>query len=368
MKPETHTYLATHKPPEFVSGDILHGCMKVTSSRTSGVLVVVDDYPDGVAHPLDRAETVRLRDWLNVHLGDTATPYKTPAVAGFAAEIDAERQRQITKFGHQHHPDMAGTHAAQCDGRAMFEEMADRYREIDEGTFDPRETDRRRARRRRAAPPLHPGEPVTRNPNDYPRRGRVSGGRAVHALPAKNHHDPQYPGIRRIIAHAACRKEFNLTRGQDTILPPDTPVTCVACNRRLGVDSDPARDAAAGGGLSPDHPINVLLAAATVAEEIADAATEGPWISLDRGDRIIRDTGDDDLLEYVVTEPMSHEGNAAHITLWQPPVARAVAVWLRATAAEWPTQPVITATPTRSAERRAALDTARALLAAKDNT
>jgi chitodextrinase len=117
-----------------------------------------------------------------------------------------------------------------------------------------------------------------------------------------------------------------------------------------------------------ENPVDVLLAAATVAEEFADAATEGPWANLDRGDRIIRDTGDDVPLEYVVGEPMEHEGNAAHITLWQPPVARTVAAWLRACAATWPTQPVITTTEARSAERRAALATARALLTAKDRT
>lgn len=120
--------------------------------------------------------------------------------------------------------------------------------------------------------------------------------------------------------------------------------------------------------LTLERPADVLRAAAVVAEEIADAATPGPWLNLDRGDRLIRDTGDDGPLEYVVTEPVSHEGNAAHIVLWQPPVARAVAVWLRACADNWPSGPIHTATGPRAAERRAALAVARALLAAKDNT
>ncbi|MEV5977536.1 hypothetical protein [Streptomyces sp. NPDC052114] len=36
------------------------------------------------------------------------TLFTTPGVRQFAEEVDAERQRQITKFGDQHHPDGTG--------------------------------------------------------------------------------------------------------------------------------------------------------------------------------------------------------------------------------------------------------------------
>lgn len=210
---------------------------------------------------------------------------------------------------------------------------------------------------------------MPRNPDDYPRRGRVIGGRVVHALPAKGRLDPRYPRMRRIIANAACRKQFNLTRRAD-ILSPDTPVSCVACCRALGLPAGPPAEHPAADRPTLEHPVDILRAAADVAEQFADAATPGPWASLDRGDRLIRDTGDDGPLEYVVNEPMSHEGNAAHIVLWQPPVARAVAVWLRATAATLARQQAKANLGLISADRshEPALAVARALLTSKDNT
>jgi protein involved in temperature-dependent protein secretion len=39
------------------------------------------------------------------------TLFTTPGVRQFAEEIDAERQRQIAKFGDQHHPDGTGSPA-----------------------------------------------------------------------------------------------------------------------------------------------------------------------------------------------------------------------------------------------------------------
>ncbi|MEU7381528.1 hypothetical protein AB0A91_16300 [Streptomyces sp. NPDC042207] len=71
------------------------------------------------------------------------TMFTTPGVRQFAEEIDAERQRQIAKFGDQHHPDLSGDTTAQCDARDMFGEWADNYREINEGKFDPRDSDTR---------------------------------------------------------------------------------------------------------------------------------------------------------------------------------------------------------------------------------
>ncbi|MGZ0231164.1 hypothetical protein [Streptomyces sp. CPS1] len=44
------------------------------------------------------------------------TIFTTPGVKAFAEEIDAERQRQLAKFGEQHHPD--GTAITGDDERA----------------------------------------------------------------------------------------------------------------------------------------------------------------------------------------------------------------------------------------------------------
>jgi hypothetical protein len=78
------------------------------------------------------------------------TIFTTPGVRAFAEEIDAERQRQLAKFGDQHHPDgtgglfltrMAHTLRAECqeaDARGevtwrqiLMEECAEAFAETD---------------------------------------------------------------------------------------------------------------------------------------------------------------------------------------------------------------------------------------------
>lgn len=58
-------------------------------------------------------------------------------------EVLAERIRQDDKFGEQNHPDLSGDATAQCDAREMFDEWAQNYRDINGGTFDPRDPDTR---------------------------------------------------------------------------------------------------------------------------------------------------------------------------------------------------------------------------------
>ena len=58
-------------------------------------------------------------------------------------EIRAERARQDARFGEQNHPDLAGDAETQCDAREMFARYAGNYRDINDGTFDPRDTDPR---------------------------------------------------------------------------------------------------------------------------------------------------------------------------------------------------------------------------------
>ncbi|MEU8728740.1 hypothetical protein AB0C68_05090 [Streptomyces tendae] len=55
------------------------------------------------------------------------TLFTTPGVRQFAEEIDAERQRQLAKWGEQHHPDGTGTiaHIDQADRvRAKVDQAA----------------------------------------------------------------------------------------------------------------------------------------------------------------------------------------------------------------------------------------------------
>ncbi|MEV5140344.1 hypothetical protein AB0K71_05955 [Streptomyces syringium] len=69
--------------------------------------------------------------------------FTTPGLGQIAAEIDEERARQDARFGEQNHPNMSGDAERQCDARDMFEEWAQKYRDINAGHFDPRDTDRR---------------------------------------------------------------------------------------------------------------------------------------------------------------------------------------------------------------------------------
>lgn len=76
-----------------------------------------------------------------------------------------------------------------------------------------------------------------------------------------------------------------------------------------------------------------LRRASKLMRERAHAATPGPWVSLDGGDRLIHDPGHDlDPPVYVVDEPMSNAANAEHIAAMHPGVALALAGWLDAEA------------------------------------
>jgi hypothetical protein len=55
------------------------------------------------------------------------TLFTTPGVKAFAEEIDAERQRQLAKWGEQHHPDGTGGSGARY--------VADRYRSVVDEAF-----------------------------------------------------------------------------------------------------------------------------------------------------------------------------------------------------------------------------------------
>lgn len=77
-------------------------------------------------------------------------------------------------------------------------------------------------------------------------------------------------------------------------------------------------------------------ATATLRALIADRQlTPGPWLSMDRGDRLLWDgPGAEDLPpRYVVDEPMSNGANADYIAVMHPDVGAALAAWLEAEAA-----------------------------------
>ena len=73
-----------------------------------------------------------------------------------------------------------------------------------------------------------------------------------------------------------------------------------------------------------------LRAAAARIREVAGKATPGPWVSLGRGDRIVRDPEFTPVaLDYVVDEPLeANPANGDHIALFDPIVAELVAEWL----------------------------------------
>jgi hypothetical protein len=72
-------------------------------------------------------------------------------------------------------------------------------------------------------------------------------------------------------------------------------------------------------------------AARTLRALLADRQlTPGPWLSMDRGDRVLWDGegAEDQPPVYVVDEPMSNGANADYIAVMHPDVGHALADWL----------------------------------------
>jgi hypothetical protein len=79
----------------------------------------------------------------------------------------------------------------------------------------------------------------------------------------------------------------------------------------------------------------IAAAAATLRALLADRQlTPGPWLSMDRGDRVLWDgEGAEDLPpRYVVDEPMSNGANADYIAVMHPDVGHALAELLETAA------------------------------------
>lgn len=75
-----------------------------------------------------------------------------------------------------------------------------------------------------------------------------------------------------------------------------------------------------------DWPSEIVRRAAQQLQDLAVAATPGPWVSLDNGDRLVHDPGHDlDKPVYVVDEPMSNSVNAEYIAALHPIVAVRIA-------------------------------------------
>jgi hypothetical protein len=72
-------------------------------------------------------------------------------------------------------------------------------------------------------------------------------------------------------------------------------------------------------------------AARTLRALLADRElTPGPWLSMDRGDRLLwnGEGAEDQAPVYVVDEPMSNGANADYIAVMHPDVGHALADWL----------------------------------------
>ncbi|MFF2954313.1 hypothetical protein ACFVVU_23585 [Kitasatospora sp. NPDC057965] len=63
--------------------------------------------------------------------------FNTPGVRAFAEAIDAERARQIARWGDQRYLDLHGDAALQCDQRDHFQQSADYYRSLNERGAEP---------------------------------------------------------------------------------------------------------------------------------------------------------------------------------------------------------------------------------------
>lgn len=119
-------------------------------------------------------------------------------------------------------------------------------------------------------------------------------------------------------------------------------------------------------------PAEELREAAQRIRDLAAKATPGPWINVDKGDRIIRDPDatarEDDSdpcgagppLEYVVDEPLfANPDNGAHIALFDPVVAEATAYMLMVFADKFEDIPPVHEEQTRA--EQAVLSLARAI-------
>lgn len=120
------------------------------------------------------------------------------------------------------------------------------------------------------------------------------------------------------------------------------------------------------------HPTTTLREAARVLRQRASAAPRGRYSTSKSSKSSYNITaGDGDIIATTTGWIAGEDDNtgsakqcAEHFGLWNPVVALACARWLEACADNWPPQLIVTATPTASAERRAALETARELLKA----
>lgn len=106
---------------------------------------------------------------------------------------------------------------------------------------------------------------------------------------------------------------------------------------------------------------DLLRRAAAMLRETAAPATPGPWVSLDKGDRIIHSAEPFDY-EYVVDEPMSNEHNAAWIALMHPGLAEPLAAWLDFAAEYWRPEALAMKYPIRHDLQHRTLEIARAIL------
>ncbi len=79
--------------------------------------------------------TLKVAAYMGRELGPSAGPL---------GAIAAERAAQVAKWGEQNHPDLSGDEGSQRESRAAFATWADNYRAINDGQFDPRDTDPRR--------------------------------------------------------------------------------------------------------------------------------------------------------------------------------------------------------------------------------
>lgn len=83
---------------------------------------------------------------------------------------------------------------------------------------------------------------------------------------------------------------------------------------------------------------DLLRRAATKLREHANAAPEGPWVSLDDGDRLVAlrpDSSFDKGFRYLVDEPIPDSSIAEYFALMHPPVALALAELLDLEVKHW---------------------------------
>jgi hypothetical protein len=109
--------MTTPTPDPGFDPEVFRPLARTVAEAIEGTPVQLGSRP-GIAH---------LASTVTACVGRDVLP-QTPGLAAHMAEVDAERQRQLARWGDQRHPDLFGDESDRAARRAVFEDQARRHR------------------------------------------------------------------------------------------------------------------------------------------------------------------------------------------------------------------------------------------------